>query len=102
MRTLRGFAVGFLTLTFLEVVVTSSNAVNAAGGLASLLNSVVTRALDPTVAAIPNPAGYDPAVHAAGGPGAVLQFLSQNISAAPAAPPPQTSTPTPTLTTVQA
>lgn len=106
MRTLRGFAVGFLSLTFLEVVVTSSNAAGAAGTLASLLDSVVTRALDPAVAAIPNPAGYNPAAHAAGTPGDVLKFLAQNASdtTAPStpAPAPQTAARTPTLTLVQA
>lgn len=57
-RGLRGFAVGVLSLTFLEVLVTSSNATGAVGGALSTVAGLAGRALDPTVAAIPNRANW--------------------------------------------
>lgn len=73
---LRGFAVGVLSLTALEVLVSSKNAAGSVAGAATGISGLVQRALDPTVAAIPNPAGYQPG----GSSGGFLQKLKNNMT----------------------
>lgn len=51
--SLRGIATGWLALIVLQVVVTQRGA-DATSGILNTLNSLIQRALDPTVAGIPD------------------------------------------------
>lgn len=92
-RGLRGFAVGVLSLTFLEVLVTSSNASGAVGGALTTVAGLAQRALDPTVAAIPNRANWSGSQSLEQKALGYLKYLPVNATS----PAPTTTTPPPSV-----
>lgn len=54
---MRGFIAGFLSLTILEALVSSSSAVQNATGVFGLLTKGIARIVDPTVPLIPDRRG---------------------------------------------
>jgi hypothetical protein len=75
----RGAATAWLGLVALQVVTTSSGS-SKVGGVLNWVNSVVSRALDPNVAALPDYSTATAGINAVGGtvPDYTLPYLSPN------------------------